>query len=70
MGELIRKCLIIFLLTQKGVDYLGRNAGHQQGAASMLIGDAANKSFQDGREHSIEDICPELGTSVRLSELV
>ena len=54
----------------KVVDYLGRNAGHQQGAASMLIGDAANKSFQDGREHSIEDICPELGTSVRLSELV
>ena len=54
----------------KVADYLGRNAGHQQGAASMLIGDAANKSFQDGREHSIEDICPELGDSVRLSDLV
>ena len=46
-----------------------RNAGHGQGAASVLIGAAANMSFETGSPVSIDDICPELGDANRLSEL-
>lgn len=49
---------------------LGRNAGHGQGAASILIGIAANKSFSSGQSVNISDICPQLGNAKHLSELV
>ena len=50
-------------------DPLGRDAGHGQGAASILIGIAANRSFETGRPMRIGEICPALGDAVRLSEL-
>jgi predicted dehydrogenase len=49
---------------------LGRNAGHGQGAASILIGVAANKSFETGQPVRISDLCPQLGDARRLHELV
>ena len=48
---------------------LGRNAQHGQGAASILIGVAANKSFATGQPVRIADLCPQLGDAKRLSEL-
>ena len=48
----------------------GRNAGQEQGAASILIGIAANKSFVTGMPVNIKDLCPQLGDRVKLSELV
>ena len=50
-------------------DPVGRDAGHGQGAASILIGIAANGSFEIGQPVSIKEICPALGGAVRLSEL-
>lgn len=50
-------------------DVLKRDAGHQQGAASAVIGFAANKSFDNGEVISISEICPELDGANRLSEL-
>ena len=50
-------------------DPLGRDAGHGQGAASILIGIAANRSFETGQPVSISEICPALDGAVRLSEL-
>ena len=47
-----------------------RGAGHGQGAASVLIGAAANTSFETGSPVSIDDICPELGDAQHLRELV
>ena len=47
----------------------GRNARHGQGAASILIGVAANQSFVSGQTVSIADLCPQLGDAKRLSEL-
>ena len=47
----------------------GRNAGHGQGAASILIGIAANRSFDTGQPVTISDLCPQLGDAARLSEL-
>ncbi len=49
---------------------LGRNAGHGQGAASILIGIAANKSFESGLPVKIADLCPQLGSAKHLHELV
>jgi len=46
-----------------------RNAGHGQGAASILIGTAANHSFRSGKPVNIADLCPQLGDAKRLSEL-
>ena len=46
-----------------------RGAGHQQGAASMLIGVAANHSFETGGAVSVSDICRGLGSATRLSQL-
>jgi predicted dehydrogenase len=51
-------------------DPLQRIAGHQQGAASIMIGAAANKSICEGTPASISELCPELGSASRLSELI
>lgn len=48
---------------------LGRNAQHGQGAASILIGIAANHSMARGLPIKISDLCPQLGEAKRLSEL-
>ena len=48
---------------------LGRNAGHGQGAASILIGAAANQSMASGQPVQISDLCPQLGDARQLSEL-
>jgi len=47
----------------------GRNAAHGQGAASILIGAAANRSFVTGQPVRISELCPQLGDAVHLSEL-
>ena len=46
-----------------------RDAGHGQGAASLLIGAAANKSFETGLPVSISELCPQLGDAEKLSDL-
>ena len=51
-------------------DPWGRSAGHEQGAAAMLVGDAANQSFETGAPVRISDICPPLGDARHLSELI
>ena len=38
------------------VDTLGRNAGHEQGAASLLIGVAANRSIKTGQPVEMDDL--------------
>ena len=50
-------------------DPLARVAGHQQGAASMLIGAAANNSISSGSPTKISELCPELGSASKLSDL-
>ena len=52
-----------------GRDAWGRDAGHQQGAASALVGMAANRSFETGEVVSVSDLSPGLGDATRLSEL-
>ncbi len=48
----------------------GRNAGHEQGAASIMIGIAANKCFVTGKPVNISSIFKEFPKNARLSELV
>ncbi|MCE9590689.1 MAG: Gfo/Idh/MocA family oxidoreductase [Planctomycetes bacterium] len=48
----------------------GRNAGQGQGAASILIGIAANKSFVTNKPVDIAKLCPQLGKAKKLSDLV
>ncbi len=50
-------------------DPYGRSAAYGQGAASALIGIAANKSFRSGKPVEIAKLCPQLGKATRLSEL-
>ena len=50
-------------------DPWGRSAGHGQGAASIMVGIAANRSFETGRPESVAELCPGLGDAKRLSEL-
>jgi predicted dehydrogenase len=50
-------------------DPLGRDARQGQGAASALIGIAANRSFETGGPVRIGELCPELGDATRFSEL-
>ena len=50
-------------------DPVGRDAGQGQGAASILIGISANKSFESGRPVRVDEICPALGGATHLSEL-
>lgn len=49
---------------------LNRNAGHGQGAASILIGIGANIAFKTGQPVNVSDICPQLGDAKHLSELI
>lgn len=37
-------------------DVMNRNAGHEQGAASLLIGAAANRSMETGLPIRIDDL--------------
>ena len=46
-----------------------RSAGHGQGAASIMVGIAGNRSFETGQPESISELCPELGDAERLSDL-
>jgi len=49
---------------------LGRNAGHEQGAASILIGIAGNKSIATGMPVRVADLCPQLGNTTQLHQLI
>ncbi len=49
---------------------LGRNAGHEQGAASILAGIAANISIKENRPVKISGLLPLKPDASRLSELV
>lgn len=50
-------------------DLLGRAAGHEQGAASILIGIAANTSMAEQRPVAISSLVPLRPGALRLSEL-
>ncbi|MGF1484873.1 MAG: Gfo/Idh/MocA family protein [Opitutales bacterium] len=50
-------------------DTLHRNAGHEQGAASILIGIAANESIANGLPVRPNDLCKLQPKALRLSEL-
>ena len=50
-------------------DLWRRDAGHEQGAASVLVGMAANRSFETGEVVTVSDLCPNLGHASRLSDL-
>ncbi|MDR1279219.1 MAG: hypothetical protein LBK99_00160 [Opitutaceae bacterium] len=47
-----------------------RNAGHEQGAASLLVGAAANRSIATGQPVRIVDLYPLRPDARRLGELV
>ncbi len=51
-------------------DPFGRAAGHEQGAASILVGIAANESIATHRPVKLLDLLPLRPTAVRLSELI
>jgi hypothetical protein len=47
-----------------------RSAGHEQGAASMLIGAAANRSMESGMPITIHELCVLNPQAQALRELV
>ena len=49
---------------------LGRNAGHEQGAASILIGISANHSMATGKPVCLNDLCEVRPGAKKLSELI
>jgi predicted dehydrogenase len=51
-------------------DPFGRKAGHEQGAASILIGVAANESIARNRPVNLADLVPLKPGATRLSELI
>ena len=51
-------------------DHLGRNAGHEQGAVSLLIGAAANESIATERPVKIDDLLSVRPGVLRLGDLV
>lgn len=51
-------------------DPLGRSAGHEQGAASLLVGAAANQAFVTGLPVKIDDLLLLNPKAKRLSELI
>jgi len=55
--------------TSPPVDALGRSAGHEQGAASLLIGAAANISISNGQPVNIDDLVRLKPEASRLHEL-
>ena len=50
-------------------DVWGATAEHGQGAASALIGIAANIAFATGQPQRITDLCPQIGDAVYLHDL-
>jgi len=48
----------------------GRNAGHEQGAASILVGIAANHSIASGQPVRIDTLCSVAPEAKHLSELI
>jgi predicted dehydrogenase len=48
----------------------GRNAGYEQGAASIMVGIAANLSIAENRPVNISDLVPLKSGAVRLSDLI
>ncbi len=56
--------------TNPPADPFGRSAGHEQGAASILVGIAGNESMATGREIAINDLVTLRPDARRLSELV
>ena len=52
------------------VDWLKRNAGHEQGAASLLVGAAANRSIANGQPVKINDLLCLNPRAKHLSELI
>lgn len=55
---------------QPAEDYLGRNAGHEQGIASAIVGIAANHSIATGLPVDIESLISLKPEATRLSELI
>lgn len=51
-------------------DPFSRDAGHEQGAASLLIGVAANHSMRTGLPVVINDLCQLPADAIRLTELI
>lgn len=51
-------------------DQLGRSAGHEQGAASILVGIAANQSIAQARPVALAELLPLRPDAARLSQLV
>jgi len=51
-------------------DPLMRSAGHEQGAASLLIGAAANQSIASGQPVDLDDLLHLKPAALRLSELI
>jgi hypothetical protein len=47
-----------------------RSAGHEQGAASLLIGAAANQSIASGQPVDLDDLLHLKPAALRLSELI
>ena len=54
---------------QRASDPLGRVAGHEQGAASILVGAAANRSLAAGRRIALGELLPLQPATARLSDL-
>lgn len=52
------------------VENWGRNAGHEQGAASILIGIAANKSIASGQAVQVADLCQLNPEARHLNDLI
>jgi hypothetical protein len=55
---------------QAPADPLKRGAGHEQGAASILVGIAANQSIMERRPVEVSQLIPLRAGAKRLSELV
>ncbi len=51
-------------------EHFGRNAGHEQGAASILVGVAANHSMASNQPVKIADLCELRPEAKKLDELV
>lgn len=52
------------------VDPFGRSAGHEQGAASILVGIAANESIRSGQDVRLDDLVALAPDAIRLSQLI
>jgi predicted dehydrogenase len=52
------------------IDSLNRNAGHEQGAASLLIGAAANLSMESGLPVDLDDLVQLPPVAMNLDELI